>query len=78
MPVNFPHNNRTQFPDLFGGDPGVQIEATVDALFNYTQQMEDVGPVTYEPPAPDQAADTDAAQVEEEKPAEPQLQVSNE
>lgn len=80
MPVNFPHNNRTQFPDLFGGDPGVQIEATVDALFNYTQQMEDVGPVTYEPPANEGAAapDADAAQVDEKTPAESQLQASNE
>jgi len=79
MPVNFPHNNTTQFPDLFGGDPAAQIEATSDALFNYTQQMEDVGQTTYTPPAPDDApaADADAAQVDEEQPVDPQLQASN-
>jgi len=51
MPVNFPKNNTTQFPDLFTGDPDAQINATRDALLNYTRLMEDIGPTTYAPPA---------------------------
>ena len=51
MPLNFPKNNLTQFPDLFGGDPDVQVIATRDALLNYTRLMEDIGPTTYAPPA---------------------------
>ena len=62
MPVNFPHNNRTQFPDLFRGDPGAQVEATVDALFNYVRQMENPGPVTYEPPQGAPAAESAGTQ----------------
>jgi len=36
---------------LFEGDPGAQVVATRDALLNYTQLMEDIGPTTYTPPA---------------------------
>jgi cytochrome c2 len=50
MPVNYPKNNTAQFPDLFEGQPGVQITATRDALLNYTKLMEDIGPTTYAPP----------------------------
>ena len=57
MPVNFPHNNRIQFPDLFEGDPGAQVLGTVDALLNYIRLMEEVGPVIYTPPAGAQPAD---------------------
>lgn len=58
MPLNFPKNNLTQFPDLFGGDPDVQVTATRDALLNYTRLMEDIGPTTYAPPV---AAPADSA-----------------
>lgn len=51
MPVNFPKNNTTQFPDLFGGDPGDQVIGIRDALMNYTKSLEDIGPTTYAPPA---------------------------
>ncbi len=50
MPVNFPKNNTTQFPDLFNGDPDAQITAARDALLNYTRLMDDIGPTTYAPP----------------------------
>jgi len=50
MPVNFPHNNRTQFPDLFEGDPEAQVTGIRDALFNYSRLLEDVGPTVYAPP----------------------------
>jgi hypothetical protein len=50
MPLNFPHNNGAQFPDLYNGDAGAQVEGTVDALLNYTRMMEEVGPTTYAPP----------------------------
>jgi len=71
MPVNFPQNNRTQFPDLFEGDPGVQVVGIADALLNYTRQMEEVGPIIY---APANAQPADAATV---APADkPELQVS--
>lgn len=50
MPVNFPKNNVTQFPDLFNGDPDAHVHAARDALLNYTQLMDDIGPVTYTPP----------------------------
>ena len=60
MPVNFPKNNVTQFPDLFSGDPDAHITASRDALLNYTRLMDDIGPVTYTPPvAP--ASETPAA-----------------
>ena len=64
MPVNFPHNNRTQFPDLLGGDPGAQIEATADSLLNYSKLMEDIGPTVYSPPVVAPAADAGKAVVE--------------
>jgi hypothetical protein len=50
MPINFPHNNGAQFPDLYNGNAGAQVEGTVDALLNYTRMMEEVGPATYAPP----------------------------
>lgn len=63
MPVNYPKNNSTQFPDLFEGDPEVQITGTRDALLNYTRLMEDIGPTAYAPPTAEgqPAADTAAA-----------------
>ena len=51
MPVNYPKNNTTQLPDLFKGDPDAHVNATRDALMNYTRLMEDIGPTTYTPPA---------------------------
>ena len=51
MPVNFPKNNNTQFPDLFKGDPEAQVGAVRDGLFNYSKLLEDVGPTVYAPPA---------------------------
>ncbi|MCH2212034.1 MAG: hypothetical protein MK110_12080 [Fuerstiella sp.] len=50
MPLNFPHNNGAQFPDLYHGNAGTQVQGTVDALLNYSHMMEEVGPVTYAPP----------------------------
>jgi len=50
MPLNFPKNNTTQFPDLFGGDPDAHVTASRDALLNYTRLMEDIGPTAYAPP----------------------------
>ena len=50
MPLNFPKNNTTQFPDLLGGDPDSHVTASRDALLNYTRLMEDIGPTTYAPP----------------------------
>jgi cytochrome c2 len=50
MPVNYPKNNTSQLPDLFKGDPDTQVNATRDALMNYTRLMEDIGPTTYTPP----------------------------
>jgi hypothetical protein len=50
MPVNYPKNNTTQLPDLFKGDPDAHVNATRDALMNYTRLMEDIGPTTYTPP----------------------------
>ncbi len=63
MPVNYPKNNTTQFPDMFNGDPDAQINATRDALLNYTRLMEDLGPTSYAPPtAPSgEAAPADSA-----------------
>jgi hypothetical protein len=52
MPVNYPKNNTTQFPDLFKGDPDAQVTATRDALLNYTRLMEDIGQTSYAPAAP--------------------------
>lgn len=49
MPLNFPKNNTTQFPDLFNGDPDAQVTASRDALLNYTRLMEDIGPTVYAP-----------------------------
>lgn len=54
MPVNFPKNQK-QFPDLFGGEAGDQIQATADSLMNYSRAMEDIGPTIYEPPKTDAA-----------------------
>ncbi|MFY9254647.1 MAG: c-type cytochrome [Fuerstiella sp.] len=56
MPVNFPHNNSSQFPDLFKGDPEAQVTGTRDALFNYSRLLEDVGPTVYAPPQAEPAA----------------------
>ncbi|MBL8815736.1 MAG: c-type cytochrome [Planctomyces sp.] len=56
MPVNFPKNNLTQFPDLFNGDPDAQVIGTRDALLNYGRLLEDVGPTVYAPPAAPTAA----------------------
>jgi hypothetical protein len=50
MPLNFPHNNGAQFPDLYNGNAEAQVEGTADALLNYTRMMEEVGPTTYAPP----------------------------
>lgn len=47
----FPKDNTTQFPDLFKGDPDAQVNATRDALMNYTRLIEDIGPTIYAPPA---------------------------
>jgi hypothetical protein len=55
MPVNFPRNNTVQFPDLFNGDPESHVTASRDALLNYTRLMDDIGPVTYQPPVPSAA-----------------------
>ena len=60
MPVNFPKNNSTQFPDLFQGDPDAQIIGTRDGLFNYATNMEDIGPTVYAPPAKEAAEDSGA------------------
>ncbi|MFN9970589.1 MAG: hypothetical protein ACK58T_11880, partial [Phycisphaerae bacterium] len=56
MPVNYPKNNTTQFPDLFNGDPDAQVIGTRDALLNYNLLMENVGPTIYNGPAPTTAA----------------------
>lgn len=63
MPVNYPKNNTSQFPDLFGGDPESHVTATRDALLNYTQLMEDFGQTTYVPPGSEQPSEdnSDAA-----------------
>ncbi|MEZ6062889.1 MAG: hypothetical protein R3C19_21300 [Planctomycetaceae bacterium] len=61
MPVNYPHNNRTQFPDLFTGDPDAQIIATRDALMNYGRMLENIGPVVYAPPGAEPPADAAGA-----------------
>lgn len=50
MPLNFPKNNTTQFPDLLGGDPDAHVTASRDALLNYTRLMEDIGATSYAPP----------------------------
>lgn len=61
MPVNFAKDKNTQFPDLFNGDPDAQVVGTRDALLNYSQLMENVGPVVYIPPgAPPATPDTPA------------------
>ena len=78
MPVNFPHNNRAQFPDLFNGDPGAQVEATVDALFNYVHQMETDGPITYAPPTPAASNTEDTAADAGQNEPEDNLQAAKE
>ncbi|MEQ9408044.1 MAG: c-type cytochrome [Fuerstiella sp.] len=55
MPVNFP-KNQNQFPDLFGGEAGAQVEGVAAGLMNYTHLLEDVGPTVYTPPGGDAAA----------------------
>ena len=60
MPVNFPKNNNTQFPDLFNGDPDAQVIGTRDALLNYSKLLEDVGPTVYAPPSTTPAAEAGA------------------
>ena len=60
MPVNFPKNNSTQFPDLFQGDPDAQIIGIRDGLFNYATNMKDIGPTVYAPPAKEAAEDSGA------------------
>lgn len=62
MPVNFPANNDTQFPDLFNGNPEAQVGAVRDGLFNYSKLLEDVGPTVYAPPT---KSSDDAAGAEE-------------
>lgn len=64
MPVNFPKNNTTQFPDLFQGDPDAQVLGVRDALLNYNLLMENVGPLPsapVTPPADPSAPPTTAA-----------------
>lgn len=71
MPLNFPKNNTSQFPDLLGGDPDAHVISVRDALLNYNKLMEDVGPVTYggppvagaatAPSQPEEKVDTPAA-----------------
>ncbi len=56
MPLNYPLNNRTQFPDLFNGDPDAHVIGTRDALMNYNRLMEDIGPTNYAPPTAAPAA----------------------
>lgn len=58
MPLNYPKNNTTQFPDLFKGDPDAQVTATRDALLNYSRLIEDIGPTSYAPPATPEATTT--------------------
>ncbi len=74
MPLNFPKNNTTQFPDLFGGSPDAQVTAARDALLNYTRLMEDIGPTTYAPPvaapADGSAPKADAAPKDDSVPAD--------
>ncbi|MEZ6033406.1 MAG: c-type cytochrome [Planctomycetaceae bacterium] len=72
MPLNFPKNNTTQFPDLFSGDPDAQVTASRDALLNYTRLMEDIGPTVYAPPgtAPADGAAPAATPEETETPAD--------
>lgn len=50
MPVNFA-KNATQFPDKFHGDPDAHVVGVRDALLNYSELLENVGPTVYEPPA---------------------------
>lgn len=52
MPVNFPKNITNTFPELFNGDPDAQVVGVRDALLNYNQLMENVGPVVYAPAVP--------------------------
>lgn len=61
MPLNYPKNNTTQFPDLFKGEPDAHVIGTRDALMNYNRLMEDLGPTNYAPPTAVPAA-ADAAE----------------
>ncbi|MCP4856229.1 MAG: c-type cytochrome [Fuerstiella sp.] len=60
MPSNFLKNAK-KYPEIFGGEAGHAVEGTVDALMNYPQLMEDVGPTVYTGPG--------AAPVSADKPA---------
>lgn len=64
MPVNFPKNQQ-QFPDLFGGEAGHQVEGVAAGLMNYPKLMEDVGPVVYSPPGTEAAPVEGAATADE-------------
>ncbi len=70
MPVNFP-KNQNQFPDLFGGEPGHQVEGVAAGLMNYPKLMEDVGPVVYSPPGAEGAPANGAAPAGDDKQDEP-------
>lgn len=48
MPPPYPRNQQ-QFPEVFGGDPGLQAVATRDALMNYHQLMEREGHIVFTP-----------------------------
>jgi cbb3-type cytochrome oxidase cytochrome c subunit len=56
MPLNYPKNNTSQFPDLFKGEPDAHVIGTRDALMNYNRLMEDLGPTNYAPPTATPAA----------------------
>ncbi|MDA1232748.1 MAG: c-type cytochrome, partial [Planctomycetota bacterium] len=58
MSMNFAKDNRTQYPDLLGGDPEEHVTATRDALSNYARLMEEIGRTTYVVPG---AAPADGA-----------------
>lgn len=67
MPVNFP-KNQEQFPDIFGGHAGLQVEGVAAGLMNYPKLMEDVGPIVYSPPGAEQPA-AEAVPAENAEPA---------
>jgi hypothetical protein len=50
MPVNY-KNNTNEMPDLFKGNADAHVNATRDALMNYTRLLEEIGQTTYTPPA---------------------------
>ncbi|MCA8997406.1 MAG: c-type cytochrome, partial [Planctomycetaceae bacterium] len=66
MPVNFPSDKESVATELFGGSNPRQAEATIDALFNYTQLLEAHGQTVYTGPGDQTAPETPA---EEEAPA---------